>query len=160
MRALLVLMAVLLAGPSLAVDDWGYSGCGNGNSAGSNQKICFDLDTSFSTAYTTFMVNADAALICLKTDVDQEGVSATGGSPVKAIVRYCPFGPDTTSKATAIASCGIQVCATAGCELTGLNGIPTAQLACVIGGPGAYMVDFTALPDSPDVGLFSVEGAR
>ena len=156
MRYWILALVLLVAGPAMAVNDWGYTGCpGSGNSVGSGGKICFDLNTSFSTAYTTFNVIADSALACLKTDVDQEGVSATGASPVTAIVRYCPNGDNS-----AAANCGIQACVTGGCTLTGLNGVPASQLACVVLGPGAYRVDFPTLPDTPDVGLFTVEGSN
>ena len=154
MHKLLILALVLVAGPAYSVNDWGYTGCQSGNTVGTG-RICFDLNTSFSTAYTQFSVTSEAALACLKTDVDQEGVSATGASPVTAILRYCPNGDPSAS-----ANCGIQACATAGCTLTGLNGIPSLQLACVVIGPGSYRVDFPTLPDSPDVGIFTVEGSN
>jgi len=157
MKTLVALLVILFPMSALAVNDWGYAGCDPSTTKTSvgTGKICFDLNTSFSTAYTTFNVTSPSALACLKTDVDQEGVSATGASPVTAIVRYCPNGDNS-----AAANCGIQACAIASCTLTGLNGVPDTQRACVVIGPGAYRVDFQTLPDTPDVGLFSVEGSH
>ena len=145
-----------------AVDNWGpgilqsqggsevNSGCLSGNQVGTSGAICFDIVAATS---TTFSVTSGSALACLKTDVDQEGVSATGTTPVTAVIRFAPYG-DTSTQGRS----GIQACASAGCTLTGANNVPAGQLACVVLGPGAYRVDFPTLPDSPDVGLFTVTG--
>jgi len=155
MRATLLAAAILFAAaPAFPVNDWGYTGCRDGDSVYGG-RYCFDFNTSLSPASTSFAVGGLGALACLKTDVDQEGVSATGASPATAVVRYAPYG-DVTSAANA----GIQVCAAGGCTLTGANGVPAAQLACVVLGPGRYRVDFPTLPDSPDVGLFTIEGVE
>lgn len=154
-RALwLAALLVCAALPAMAVNDWGYTGCATDNVVRSG-RYCFDFDSSLSPASTEFYVQGSGALACLKTDVDQEGVSATGASPATAIIRYAPYGD-----VSAAANAGIQVCAAAGCTLTGSNAVPSAQLACVLLGPGTYRVDFPTLPDGADVGLFTVEGVQ
>lgn len=153
----LLILAVLLAGPSWGADnDWDYPGCTAANRVGAG-RICFDFSSALSPAFTTFQVTSDAALACLKPDVDQEGVPGAG-TPATAVVRFCPYGSAGAS-ATNEENCGVQACAPAGCTLTGLNGAPAAQLACVGLGPGNYRVDFPTLPDGSDIGLFSVEGS-
>lgn len=153
--SLLALAFALVAWPALAVNDWGYTGCANGATLFPYSRICFDFDTSLSPASTAFDVKAPSAIACLKTDVDQEGVSATGGTPATAIIRLCPYA-DTT----AAANCGIQMSNQVSSTLTGANGTPSTQTACVALGPGVYRVDFPTLPDDPDVAIFSVEGGQ
>lgn len=167
MKQISVLIAVVFIAfpiPAWPVNDWGFSGCADESTPAASLpttpsvysgRHCFDFNTSLSPASTSFLVAGLSAIACLKTDVDQEGVSATGASPATAIVRYAPYGD-----VSAAANAGVQVCAQAGCTLTGANGVPSAQLVCVPLGPGKYRVDFPTLPDSPDVGLFSVEGAE
>lgn len=143
------------AQPAFAVNDWGFANCAAGSQATDSTLICFDFDASLSPTGTTFTVTAPSALACLRTDYDQEGVSTTGTSPATAIVRYCSHGDQSSA-----ALCGVQACTQAGCKLTGANGVLSVQLACVVLGPGSYRVDFPSLPDSPDVGLFSVQGGK
>lgn len=161
MRSLLLLLALLVAAPAWAANDWGNgeaytAGCQPGSTIGGSGSICLDLPSTASTSTVwVFNVTGGSALACLKTDFDQSGVSATGGSPVTAVVRLLPAGVATT------AAYGIVQCATGGCTLTGAEGTSsTDQLACVGLGPGSYSVVFPTAADSPDVGIFSVEGAK
>jgi hypothetical protein len=151
MKSLILSLALaLFALPAWAVNDWGYSGCSSsGSSLNQSGHICFDFDSDFTAGLTAnFYVNAGTALACFDPNVATAGASVATGQ-----IWYCPFGGTTT------AACGVQVCAAGGCILDGANGVPASQTACVVIGPGAYILESVVAP-AAETGLFNVRGGQ
>ena len=45
MRAWIAVLALVMALPAQAVNDWAYPGCNESNQIGDSGKICFDFDS-------------------------------------------------------------------------------------------------------------------
>lgn len=145
-----VFLTLALALPAFAVNDWGYSACqSQGSSVGDTGQICFDFNSGFTGGtVTAFQVNAQTALACFDPDL-----TTAGTATATARIWFCPTGGATS------ASCGIQVCAAGGCTFDGANGVPSTQTACVVLGPGGYLLESVAAP-AAETGLFSVRGGK
>lgn len=152
MRFLTLLLALFFAFPAFAVNDWGFAGCESGRNAGNNGLICFDFDSTITPGtVNSFSVNAGSALACFDPNIATAGAATATGK-----VWYCGSNPGSVTTAT----CGVEVSAQAGATLTGANGVPAAQLACVVLGPGPYLLEVILAPGGGQTGVFSVHGGR
>ena len=153
MRIFVLILALFFALPASAVNDWGHTSCTStstsANKVGAKGLICFDFNSSFlANQVTQFSVETGTALACFDPNIATAGAATATGT-----VWFCPTGGATT------AACGVQVCAPGGCVLDGTNAAPNSQLACVVLGPGAYLLE-SIVPPGAQTGLFSVRGGQ
>jgi len=148
MKLPIFLLAMLVASPAFATNEW--TACGSTNNSGTNPSagtgVCLEWRATSATATSaTFRVSADAALACIDSDVAQ----SEGAGTFEVMIQRCLDPTVAVTDNTCV-----DVLAAA---LTGLGGSSTTQNACLRIPRGQYRVVITA-PTAAEVGILQVQG--
>jgi len=148
MRLLVLVLALLIAGPAFAINEWTMCGGSPSSSSRVGDKECkeFRFDSTFSTGSTEVRITAETAVISLIPDLD----AAPVGSAV-VMVKKCISGITTAQLTNGCADI-------LGSALTGVGGSASTQLHSIRVGPGLYQLDVTTASAASDLSVLQVQG--